>query len=279
MTLSAEARAVLDRLAVSTSPSGLVEAALTLSTVHLGLTTLDPYRRHLDRLVGHVRDYLGDAASGDGDLDIWAEALTQVLSRRHGYVASPDGEWDSDDAVLTRVIDRRAGTPEALGILHLHVARAFGWQANALAYPARLLVRLERDGERLIIDPAGAGRAIAAEDMRAVLKAVRGNDAELEPRHSHSVDDRRVLLRLLIVLKGRLLRASRLREALAVIEAMLAVDPDHAGLWREAGLIHARLENLPAAVAALEEFLRHDEGDASRYQASILLQELRARMG
>ena len=279
MSLSAEARVVLDRLQDSTPPSGLAEAALALSAIHLGPATLDPYRRHLDRLVGHVRDYLGDTAGGDADLDIRAEALTQVVARRHGYVASPDGEWDPDDAVLTRVIDRRTGTPEALGILHLHVARAFGWQADALDYPARLLVRLEKDGERLILDPAGAGRAIAVEDMRAVLKAVRGNEAELKPRHSQAVDDRQVLRRLLTVLKGRLLRASRLREALPVIETMLAVNPGRASLWREAGLIHARLENLPAAVAALEEFLRHDEGDASRYQASILLQELRARMG
>jgi len=43
--------------------------------------------------------------------------------------------------------------------------------------------------------------------------------------------------------------------------------------------LHAHLDNVKEAVAALEEYMRRTVGDAARYRTSVLLQELRGRLG
>jgi hypothetical protein len=43
-------------------------------------------------------------------------------------------------------------------------------------------------------------------------------------------------------------------------------------------LLHNRLNHVAEAVRALEEYLRRTGGGEARYNASVLLQELRARL-
>ena len=70
----------------------------------------------------------------------------------------------------------------------------------------------------------------------------------------------------------------RLDEALERVETTLLFAPDVAALWRESGLLSAKLDRVEAAVAALEQFLRLNPGDSARFQMSVLLQELRGRL-
>jgi len=56
------------------------------------------------------------------------------------------------------------------------------------------------------------------------------------------------------------------------------IAPDRAALWHEAGVLNAHLENLRAAVMALENVLALDASEAQRHQAAALMQEIRARL-
>ena len=44
----------------------------------------------------------------------------------------------------------------------------------------------------------------------------------------------------------------------STVDDMLLFAPDEAGLWRESGLLNAHLDNVRAAIAAFEEYLRRD---------------------
>ena len=158
------------------------------------------------------------------------------------------------------------------------MAGAQGWTIEGIGFPASFLVRLEMDSRRLIVDPFSGGRVLAPKDMRAMYKALAGNQAELTPAHYRALSNRDILVRLQNNVKSQLLGTERLEEALAAIEAMLLFAPDEAALWRESGVINARLDKVEAAVAALEEYLRCDTGDDARYRASALLQELKGRL-
>ncbi len=254
------------------------ETALVLGSVERPGVSMEPYRRHLKRLAAEAAAY-ADSADGPGGLGLRVETLAQVIARRYGYGGAEDAYDDPDSANLMRVIDRRRGLPVALGIIYIHVARALGWPICGIDFPARFLVRLEDDGNRVILDPFDGGRLLSAKDMRDLFKAVAGNHAELTPAHYRALEIRDVLVRLQNNIKVRLLRAENLEEAVETVETMLLFAPGRAALWREAGLLHARLDNVPAAVAALEEYLRHSTGDPARYRTSVLLQELRGRLG
>lgn len=272
-------RAVRSHLAgIGAGPDGdidLADAALILASIGRPRTATEPYRRHLAKLVAEVAAYAGPGVPAG--IGLPAEALRRVLSRRYGYIGADESA--EEDANLMRVIDRRGGLPVALGIIYIYVARAQGWTIEGIGFPARFLVRLEVDSQRLILDPFAGGRVLAAKDMRALVKALAGNQADITPAHYRALSNRDILVRLHTHVKSRLLEAERPEEALAAIEAMLLFSPGETALWREAGVINARLDKVEAAVAALEEYLRSDTGEAAHYRASALLQELKGRLG
>ncbi|HKS90088.1 MAG TPA: transglutaminase-like domain-containing protein [Stellaceae bacterium] len=274
---SADAEQCRDYLrALAADPSPLLpiaEAALALAAFDRPRVGLARYRQHLDALARDV----GRHAAADGNLADRAAALNDIILLKHGYSGDELTYDDLQNANLMRVVDRRKGLPVTLGILYLHAARAQGWHSVGLAFPGHFLVRIEDGAERLILDPFH-GRVCDAAGLRELLKAMAGPAVELSPEHYAPVADRDILLRLQNNLKSRLLQAGRHERALAVVETMLLLAPDLAGLWQEAGLLNAQLGNMLASANAIEEFIvRAPEGTA-RHQAAAFLQQIKAKL-
>jgi regulator of sirC expression with transglutaminase-like and TPR domain len=255
-------------------PIALADAALALAARDAPAADIPSYRRHLSAL---ARD-IGGAVAAAHTIGERILAFNGIVFGKYAYRGDTTTYDDLQNANLIRVIDRRKGLPVALGILYIHGGRAQGWQMAGLAFPGHFLVRLEHEGERAIIDPFNAGTVRSPAELREMLKATAGSAAELEPEHYAPVGDRQVLLRLQNNIKLRLVQSKQLAKALSIVEGMLLFAPDHAALWREAGLLHAHLENYGAAIAALEEFLRREDGTAARRSAAAFLQELRGRL-
>lgn len=87
-----------------------------------------------------------------------------------------------------------------------------------------------------------------------------------------------MLLRLQNNIKLRLLQEDRAPEAAETLGAMLTIAPEHAALWREAGIINARIGNPGAAIAALERFLALGRDERLLHEAAVLLQHLKANL-
>jgi regulator of sirC expression with transglutaminase-like and TPR domain len=255
-------------------PWPLGAAALALACRDRPRVDLARYHEHLAALAREV----GEAAATADDAAQRLAALNEVIASRHRYAGDTLTYEDPQNANLMRVIDRRKGLPVALGILYLHAGRTQGWSMAGLAFPGHFLLRLEAQGERLVLDPFHGGRLRNAAELRELLKAIAGNAAELEPQHYAPVSDREILLRLQNNLKLRFVESQQLEPALAVIEGMLLFAPDLPGLWREAGLIHAELGSLRAGVEALERCQALARDDGARRQAAVLLQRLKARL-
>lgn len=258
---------------------GLAETAFALGRRFRPGTALEPYRRHLERMAGDVDAYAGGAEDG-ARTHMRGEALAQVVAGRYGYRGADEREdGPVDRANLLRVIDRRRGSAVGLGIIYLEVCRHLGWACGAVDFPVRMMVRLENEGRREILDPFDHGRRVHAVELRAMLMAESGGNAELRMRDTASLGNREVLVRLESGIKDAYLRDGRLEDARDVIETMVMIAPAAAELWREFGLISAKLGDVRAAVAALEESLRLGAGDAGSRRTSTLLQELRGRLG
>ncbi|MGH7042385.1 MAG: SirB1 family protein, partial [Acetobacteraceae bacterium] len=182
------------------------------------------------------------------------------------------------NANLIRVIERRRGLPVALGVLWLHAARAAGWPAHGVDFPAHFLIALEGAGGQLVIDVFEGGTVLDAPALRALIKRVAGPEAELRPGLLRSAGTRAVLLRLQNNIRTRRLGAGDMAGALAATRDMLRIAPDEGNLWREAGAIHQRLDQVTAALRCFERFLvLVPEGDvAARLRREIA--SLRARL-
>jgi regulator of sirC expression with transglutaminase-like and TPR domain len=264
--------------AVGDDDMDLAETALMLAALERPRVALDRYRLHLADLAEAVGR---EAARRHGDmppLDARSGALIQVIAEELGYRGDELTYDDLQNANLMRVIDRRKGLPVALGILYIHAARAQGWKAHGLNFPAHFLIAIEIAGERAILDPFRGQRVGGAGALRGLLKTMLGKDAELSPAHSAALPNRAVLIRLQNNIKTRLVAQGRDEKALAVIERMLLFAPNQPELWREAGALHGELGNLRAAVAALEKFMALSRDAAARHQAAQAIQTLRRRL-
>jgi regulator of sirC expression with transglutaminase-like and TPR domain len=213
-------------------------------------------------------------AEGDAGLYARATTLSKVLAGSFGYQGDRVTYDDLQNANLMRVIDRRKGLPVALAILYIHAARSLGWPIEGVNFPGHFVVRLHNAGRAVILDPFAGGEPCTTADLRRKLKAAAGEKAELQPEHYAAVGNRDILLRLENNLKIRLIQEGDLEKAAAVLERMLLVAPKHAPLYREAGLIHARLGNLNAARTALESFLEISDNDSQRHHVARLIQDL-----
>jgi regulator of sirC expression with transglutaminase-like and TPR domain len=255
------------------------ELALLLATLGRagGRSPLDitPYMAMLDGMAAEFRAetaHCPDAAA-------MALRLFHLLGRRHRFQGDERDDEELGDLDLLSVMDRRRGGNDAIGLLALAVARRAGLVAEGLAFPAHFLLRLGlADGSRVIVDPLGGGQALSPPDLRAMLKAAAGLDAELEPVHYSAMSNRDLLLRLGNAAKLRLLRLGYVERALAMVESLLLVAPDAAPLWREAGLMHMRLDHTTQAIAALEQFLHRTPSAQAKARTLALLAELKRRM-
>lgn len=275
MSAAADAEAVLRGLAdAGDGPLDLGEGALALAATARPGADIAPYRAHLAELAGAVRK----AARGARGLAGRVAALNRALFEEHGYAGDAATYDDLDNANLMAVIDRRKGLPVALGILYIHAARAQGWPAAGLAFPGHFLLRLEGGGQRAIVDPFHGGLSRNSADLRELLKATVGADAELSPALYAPVADRQVLLRLENNVVSRLVRAGRLDEAVRALDAMLLFAPDEARLLYERGACHARLGNLGAAIESLDAFVARAPSEGARREAAALAQSLRRRL-
>ena len=255
----------------------LFESALVLAAADRPRARLKPYRRHMEGIISEVHTYVG-STEPLVPLGLRIEGLVQVIIKRYGYGGTQEVFDDLDAVNMMRVIDSRSGMPIVIGILFMQTARTLGWDICGLDFPGRFLVRLEAGGERRILDPFAGGAVVEPRDMRDMFKAIAGNHVELRPKHYRDMGNRYILLRLQGNIKIRLLREERFDDALETLEVMLLFAPAKPELWRETGLLHARLDDIKDAVRALEEYLRRGGADEARYNTSMLLQELQAQL-
>ena len=273
MTSRAQAEDILRE--IGTRPDteiDLVDGALALAALDRPGVSLDRYREHIRLLVEDVGGSLGTKNF------TLVEALNGVILRSHGYHGDTLAYDDIQNANLMRVIDRKRGLPVALGILYLHAARAHGYRADGINFPGHFMIRIGEDGARLIIDPFNEGIERTATDLRELLKATAGMEAELSPEHYAAIGNRDILVRLQNNIRIRHERAGRPEEALRVVEGMLMFAPGIMPLWREAGVIHARVGNLGAAIEAFQVVVEQADTDSARHDAAAIVQKLKSRL-
>jgi regulator of sirC expression with transglutaminase-like and TPR domain len=206
-----------------------------------------------EQLSGIARDAV--TLSSAGNLHDKAEALSDLLFAHHGFRGDTDTYDDLANANLIHVLQRRRGLPVALGVIWLHAARAAGWGSHGVDFPQHFLVALEGHKTQVVLDVFHEGQIMSARELRALLKRVEGEKAELRPGLLQPMSTRRVLLRLQNNIMTRRLEAGDLRGGLHCTEDMLLIAPDQAELWRQAGIMNQRLEQFAAARDCYERFL------------------------
>jgi regulator of sirC expression with transglutaminase-like and TPR domain len=254
----------------------LAEAALLCAAHERGNLDLGPSRQHLAEIAGAMKQAaaLDGLKPGDDKLEACCDALRYVLAEKFGYRGDEETYDDLRNADLVEVMQRRRGLPVALSILYIHAARALGWRVEGLNFPGHFVIRLHGDRQAAILDPFSGGAQRSVQDLRQLLKAQSSDKTEVKPEHFAALEDRQILIRLQNNIKVRRIQEGDLKGAERALQRMLWIAPLQAELWRESGILNARLENILAARRALTRYLELAENDQQRQRAARLLQEL-----
>ena len=272
MTGRDDAREVLEMIGETPDDQiDLAEGALALAALERPHVDLQRYRDHLRGLAGDVGELLESGVAPQA-------ALQTVIYAEQAYQGDSLTYDDLQNANLMRVIDRRKGLPVALGILCLHAIRQGGGAAAGLNFPGHFLIRLEAGDERVIVDPFDSAAERTTLELRRLLKATRGLEAELAPENYRTAGNRDILVRLQNNIRTRHENAGRLEDALRQLEWMSLVAPDEIYLVRNTAFLHARLGNLSAAIRQFERVVENTGNEAHRLEAAAALQKLRTRL-
>lgn len=254
----------------------IAEAALALGLLDRAGVAIDRYRHHLHRL---ATEFKPGAASGAAAR---AEALAGFLAGALGYRGDDKNYDNLENANLLSVIDRRRGLPVTLAILYLHVARAQGWDAAAINFPGHVLFRIDGPRDRVMLDPFAGGRIVTPRDLRELLKATAGTQAELKPALYEPLTNRGLLVRLQTNIKIRVLKLGDMAKAVDVLRRIVAIAPMDVDAWYELAVLLIHLEKLREGRDTLETCLARidyvERRDGLRGQVLQTLSELAASL-
>jgi regulator of sirC expression with transglutaminase-like and TPR domain len=247
-------------------------AALQLARVDAPDADWQQAAQHLSALAKAIVER-ANAMDGE-NLPARAEAIADVLVRDFGYTGDTETYDDPANANLIHVVERRRGLPVALGILWLHAARAANWAAHGVNFPSHFLIALQGPKSQVVIDVFHGGRIMPAGALKRLLRQIEGDQAELRPGLLQPMSTRQVLLRLQNNIVTRRLDAGDLRGGLQCTEDMLLIAPDRAELWRQAGAMNQKLDQVGAALDCYGRFLKlvpdGSAAEAVRAQLDIL---------
>lgn len=239
---------------------GIDLAPAALAIARLEYPRLDAVR-HLARL-----DELGEQAATriaagpgrDAPLEARVESLRRFLHGELGFTGHGANYDDPRSSCLNQVLERRTGLPIVLSVVYLEVARRAGCFGDGIAFPGRFLIRLSAPGDdrRVIVDPFDDGAVLTLAACAALLRRQAGADAELRPAMLAPASRREIVVRMLTNLKHLYVRLRSFAQARVVTDLLVRLTPAAAGEVRDRGLLAYHLEDFPAALHDLEDYLR-----------------------
>jgi regulator of sirC expression with transglutaminase-like and TPR domain len=254
----------------------IFEVSMALSSVHRPSVVIDKYRQHFQTLVNDMKAEFEKlcAEKNSNDTSVQALCLKKIMAQKHGYDGDVVDYNNLQNIDIMRVIDRRLGMPITLSIIAIAVSRAVGWQADGINFPGHFLMCLSQDGQKIILDPFNQCKEMNAPDLRTLVKANKGDDAELSADYYLPCSNRDTLLRLQNNLKYRFIESEHYQEAMEIVNLMMMIAPADHRLDLDMAVLLARLEQPKAAVKYLTDYIGKVENPFDRAEAEAFLQEL-----
>ncbi len=159
-------------------------------------------------------------------------------------------------------MDRRTGIPISLAVVYMEVGRRAGVRVEGVNFPGHFLLRArgaseEAYGSRpVIIDAFDRGTLLSEGDCRDLLRRHAGEEADFSIRLLAAATKKQILVRMLLNLKHVYVQMHSFPQARDVTALLLALTPSALTELRDRGLLAYHLNDFPAALRDLEEYLR-----------------------
>ena len=251
--------------AASNAPGGsLAQAALVIARVEYPRLDPEPYLAMLDAMGEAARRSIAQHAesTGSSSAATCVQALNKYLFEELGFVGNRKQYEDPRNSCLNEVLERRTGIPITMSVVYMEVARRAGLRIDGVNFPGHFLVRCcegkPRKGAGLIIDPFHGGALLTEHDCRMLLQRHVGDEVAFSKSLLATATRPQVISRMLLNLKRLYVHMRSFPQARDVTEMLLALTPSSLSELRDRGLLAYHLDDLPAALRDLEDYLKTD---------------------
>jgi regulator of sirC expression with transglutaminase-like and TPR domain len=239
------------------APGGdLASAALAIARVEYPSLNSGPYIATLDRM-GEEAAARMHHMGGDS-----VRAFNEYLYDEQGFAGNRDRYDDPRNSYINEVLDRRTGIPISLAVVYLEVARRAGLPVDGVNFPGHFLLRArdatssDARSDVLIIDPFHGGARLSEYDCRQLLRQHVGDEAAFDTTLLAPATRHDIVVRMLVNLKRLYVRMRSFPQARFISSLLLGIDPSAISELRDRGLLAYHLQDFPAALRDLEEYLR-----------------------
>jgi regulator of sirC expression with transglutaminase-like and TPR domain len=188
--------------------------------------------------------------------------FNEYLYDEQGFAGNRERYDDPRNSFINEVLDRRIGIPISLAVVYLEVARRAGLHVDGINFPGHFLLRArdpvirEAASEVVIIDPFHGGAQLSEYDCRQLLRQHVGDEAAFDTTLLAPATRHEIVVRMLVNLKRLYVRMRSFPQARVISSLLLGIDPAAISELRDRGLLAYHLEDFPAALRDLEEYLR-----------------------
>jgi regulator of sirC expression with transglutaminase-like and TPR domain len=243
------------------------EVALWVANDEYPHLSVKDCRSELDALAAGVAIPIANAGHVLERVDV----LCSYLFGERGFA----GETDDDDPrgnYLNDVLERRRGSPVALAVLMLAVARRVAFELEAIAFPGHFLVRTPPE-PAIYVDPFTGGHPLAEKRLLALAAETLGSTGDAAQRLL-PVGGRTIAVRLLLNLQR--IHRQRADHARALVVCDRLFDLTRAPFHQADRGAHAlALGSLRVAMTDFEAYLRAKPGAPDSGRIAVLMAKMR----
>ncbi|MBW2293717.1 MAG: tetratricopeptide repeat protein [Deltaproteobacteria bacterium] len=250
----------------------LAEVCFWISAEANPVLDVECCRQKLDALADELRPRLSTAESVSEKVSL----INHFLFAEQKFCGNRGDYYDADNSYLDCVLERRTGIPITLSVLWLAVAERLELPAHGIGFPGHFLIGVAADPP-IYVD-AFSGICMSVEDCRTRLREIAGREARFDPGMLAPATHRQILARVLRNLKQVHAQGSNYRQAVACIDRILILEPDHPIELRDRGLMHRALECWSSAHEDLERFLLLAPDGPGASDVRIVLNDLDMRI-
>ena len=239
---------------VATEPIDLARSALVIAKLEYPRLQPGPSLDVLERLGDRAKTRMMQL--GHAPVRAQVAALNDLLYSEERFTGNRAHYDDFRNSLLNLVLERRTGIPISLALVYIEVARRAGLDASGVAFPGHFLLRVVAGTDAVILDPFDAGAEVDEAGCRALLARHAGDDVALDASMLQPCTPRQFLARMLNNLKRTYVEWRSFPHARWATELLLTTDPTLLSELRDRGLLAYHLDDFPAALRDLEDYLR-----------------------
>ena len=239
----------------------LLAGALWIAKLDNAELDVETYVAAVEAMANQIRQRFKSDASPQERIEL----LDKHLFEENGFHGSRTDYYNAANSHLDRVIDDREGLPITLSVLYMSLAERLDLNVVGVGLPGHFVVRHEPDaetanaGDGQLIDVFSRGKRLSRNEANVmVFRALRSAPRESDFKASTK---KAILLRMLNNLRGTAQAGGDSEALRRYVEAMVAIDPDDAGLRGARSVVRHQAGRKKAAVDDLDWILeREPEG-------------------